>query len=190
MNNMRINSRIILVDVDSVVADLVPAWLDIYNNQYSDSLTKNDILEWDIHKFTKPECGKKIYNILKNPGLYKNVKPIDGALSAIKILKKSGHRIIYASSGIFEQKAEWLKDNGFLSSKNSDWHFADDLIFCGDKTLIYGDWIIDDKYENCHGRQSILFDQPWNREYGSNFIRATDWIHVLAILKGDGVCLL
>jgi 5'-nucleotidase len=78
---------IILVDVDSTIADLVPEWLRIYNKIYNDNLTIDDITSWAIHKFAKPECGDKIYDILRMDTLYESVRPIEGAFEEMPHFK-------------------------------------------------------------------------------------------------------
>ena len=58
MNNEKLT---ILVDMDSIAADLQEKWYGAYNKRYNDTITVDDILSWDTHKYVKPECGKKIY---------------------------------------------------------------------------------------------------------------------------------
>ena len=53
---------IVAVDIDDVIISLVPTWLHLYNKDYKDNLSKNDITDWQIDKFVKPECGINIYN--------------------------------------------------------------------------------------------------------------------------------
>lgn len=50
----------ILCDVDSVVANIMPEWLRMYNEECGDALRPPDIVEWDMHKLVKPECGRKL----------------------------------------------------------------------------------------------------------------------------------
>ena len=58
----------ILVDIDSTIADMMPVWLEMYNNDYGDRLEPEDITGWSIHTFVKHECGKKIYSYLSRDG--------------------------------------------------------------------------------------------------------------------------
>ena len=48
--------KTILCDVDEVINNLVEKILVEYNKQYNDSLTLNDITDWEVKKFIKPEC--------------------------------------------------------------------------------------------------------------------------------------
>lgn len=153
---------LVLVDVDSVVADLIPEWLRLYNLDYGDSLTKDNITDWSMDKFVKPECGLKIYDYLKSDSLYDGVVPIDGALSGVAHLRSEGHRIVYASAGIHSSaKFRWLERHGFEPGK-----YAQNYVVIYDKSLLKGDLLVDDRDKNIeqfNARKSILFNQPWNQ---------------------------
>ena len=53
--------KTIILDVDDVVLNLVPNWLKLYNRDFNDNLTKEQITEWNITKFIKPEAKYSIY---------------------------------------------------------------------------------------------------------------------------------
>lgn len=171
---------LILCDVDSTIADLMPAWLDLYNKEYKDNLTKEDITIWGIHELVKPECGTKIYSYLQLDTLYDRVRPIDGALDAITCLRDNGHRVVFASAGVYSlSKFHWLEAHGFQPGR-----YAENFIVIYDKGLLKGDLMIDDRDKNIESfgsPLSILFDQPWNRsfEWGR---RAKTWSEVLELL--------
>jgi 5'-nucleotidase len=158
---------IVLVDVDSTVADLMPEWLRLYNEEWGDKLSSSDITEWDMTKFVHPDCGNKIYSYLLREDLYDNVKPIDGAVEGVQHIRSLGHRVVFVSAGVYAHaKFVWLNKHGFEPGK-----YAEDFIVAYDKSLIQGDVLIDDKYENVikfpqdDYKCSILFSQPWNRKY-------------------------
>jgi 5'-nucleotidase len=155
---------IILVDVDSTVADLMPEWLRLYNNDYSDTLTPEKITDWDMTRFVHPDCGTRIFSYLLLDTLYDNVKPIQGALESTQELENLGHRIVFVSSGVYAYpKYQWMERNGFNVGK-----WGSNYIVCHDKSLIRGDILIDDGVHNIEAFKNldaILFDQPWNRSF-------------------------
>lgn len=171
---------LIMVDVDSTVADLMPAWLAMYNAEYGDSLTPDRIDIWGLHELVKPECGRAIYKYLQDDSLYDDVKPISGALGIITMLRSEGHRIVYASSGVHSSaKFKWLERNGFEPGK-----FASNYIVVYDKGLLKGDLLVDDRDMNITSfgsHKSILFDQPWNREFDWHR-RAKNWVEVSRLI--------
>ena len=172
----------ILVDVDCVVADLMPEWLGFYNEEYEDQVKVEDIKSWGLEVYVKPECGTEIYRYLKLPYLYDNVQPIDGALSSVQWLRHRGYDVVFVTSGIHEGKAKWLDRYGFLLSR-LDYQYAPDLVFAHDKSLIKGDIMIDDNVKNLHTFQgkSILFGQPWNDD-NNGYFRAYNWPDVIQYL--------
>lgn len=136
----------VLCDLDSIIVDLQTSWLALYNKDYNDNLTTANILEWETHKYVKPECGQKIYDYLSKPGFFYNLEPLHGATEALERLHESGLfniRIITAAPlGTFEEKREWVhKWLPFLDPKK-------DIIACYDKYLVNGDILIDDSPHN------------------------------------------
>ena len=110
---------VIGVDVDEVVADLLGTWISKYNTAWNDQLLVEQITDWDTTLFVKPECGSKIYDILCEPDLYEDVKPIAGALVEIEALRSKGHKVVYATSCVrcmIDQKMDWLVRHGFIST--------------------------------------------------------------------------
>lgn len=155
---------VLAIDVDGVVADLHPVWLARYNKDYNDNMTVEDWTEWNIENLVKPECGQKIFEYIREPNIYDEVKPIEGALEKIQDLKNY-HRIIYVTSSepsVSGRKYYWLKEHGFVKNRM-------DYVEALDKTLICARYLIDDDFYNVknftHGsnRFGILFDQIWNR---------------------------
>lgn len=168
----------ILMDVDSVVADLMPEWLLRYNLEYKDILKPSNITAWDIHQLVKPECGKKIYQYLWDENLYNNVKPIDGALSGIQWLRACDYRVVFVTSGIQPAKIKWLYEHGFLTG--TIWQSDKDVVVASDKSLIKGDYLVDDNMDNCKKfhATSILFAQPWNYN-DSAMTRVNSWADLI-----------
>lgn len=152
---------IIAFDVDDVLADLVPTWLERYNKDYDDNLSPEDITDWDITQFVKTDCGKKIYDYL-TPDLYDDIKAIPGALLAVQSARKVGH-VIFCTSCLGRhagRKFKWLNDHGFEVKQ-------EDYIECANKGLIKADVLIDDRPKNLidfQGQYKILMTQYWNWE--------------------------
>jgi 5'(3')-deoxyribonucleotidase len=177
---------IIAFDVDDVIADLVPVWLARYNVDYDDHLIANDITQWDIFRFVKPECGKKIYEYL-TADLYNDVLPLPGSLEAVQHARKVG-KVIFVTSCVClhaGRKFTWLNDHGFEVTQ-------DCYVECSDKSLIAADILIDDRPENLEtfkGTFKYLIDKPWNHVINGGWKRMfglTDksWGTELAVWQG------
>jgi len=153
---------IIACDVDGVVADLMPVWLVKYSVDYGHTLTPDDIVEWDISQFVKPECGLSIYDYLQDPQLYDDVLPIKGAYEGVEALRKAGHRVVFVTSthpDFSGRKFRWLVQHGFLTAGE-----VCNYVECTDKSLIRADVMIDDGEHNIAGFQgdTVLYTAPHN----------------------------
>jgi len=172
---------IVGIDIDDVCADLIPAWLQIYKLRSAHVLTREDITDWNISLFVKPEFREEIYSYIEMPLLYNMVKPVAGALDGYNYLKSAGYDIVFvthATPGCAGRKFEWLIDNGFDVSHR-------DYIECQRKELIDVDILVDDNYNNCATSRgaSIIYSQPWNVKYDWS-LRASDWKQVVDIIEG------
>ncbi len=170
-------NNIILIDIDDVVANLIDGWLAIYNNISGDHLTQEAILDWDISKYVKTGYESIIYSILENPRIYDTIKPVDGALSGTNRLIESGYRLVYVTSPIIKTagtKFTWLFKNGFsITEKN--------YVEAQDKSLIFGDFMIDDGIHNIEStiaKNALLFTKPWNKNY-QTVNRVNNWQEIL-----------
>jgi 5'(3')-deoxyribonucleotidase len=154
---------IVLMDVDDVVANLVPYWIGLYNLDWNDHLNLKDITDWDLSLFTKPECGKKIYEYLemKKINIYKGVLPVKKSLKSINNIRKLGHKIYFVTAGDYRgRKFDWLLDYEFISNHK-------EYIVCSDKSMIFGNLLIDDNISNVRGFRSEawLKTAPWNIKF-------------------------
>lgn len=194
----------IACDVDGVVANLHDEWYRRYNHDFDDDLTMDRVTTWDLHNFVKPECGKRIYEYLSMPDLYKDIKPIEGALEAIVALRELGHAVFFVTSctyGMVDQKARWLERNGFVAQRDGGKSLPAELIVANTKQHIKADLLIDDAAHNVqdwveHNRaRAILFDYPHNRSMDKDVPsafwtwcqRKRNWRDIMAEFRGIGL---
>jgi len=179
---MKKNKITVFVDVDDVCAVLWPVWYTRYNSDYKDNLSDERVTDWNTHNFVKPECGIKIYEYLKDPSLYDFVIPREHAKWGVNRLRDMGFRVIFATSTPIEtagRKFHWLKQ----------WEFNPEIreyIEIGDKSLLHGDFMIDDCYGNVKGfsGQGYLLSRPWNIKHTWHH-RVTDWIEFVKIMENN-----
>ena len=148
--------KIIAVDIDGVCADLHHAWLGRYNKDYDDTLTAEQITEWDMTKFVKPECHTKIFDYLHDKRLYDDVPALPGALQGVQDLRDMGHRVIFATATNVQmagRKLHWLETHGFL--KLTYGTHSKDFVEAQDKGLVRADCLIDDGLHNLELFQGV-----------------------------------
>lgn len=158
------------IDLDSTLNTLDEDWLRLYNEKYSDDLKPSDILTWDTHKYTRPECGMKIYELLDTPGLFASLDVRPGAKEFtdwLSSIKAEIYVVTAYHAEVCVDKRDWVKKN--LPAVNPR-----NIIFCNNKGLIQTDILIDDGPHNILSYDKanpaglpIVYAQPWNQDlYG------------------------
>lgn len=153
----------ILIDMDGVIADLYPYWLERLNKKLDTNFKKEDITNFYIHDALQvPE--KEVYSIIDEPGFFYRAGVIQGSQYVLEKLWNDSRydcRICSAASysnNAVREKWMWLQEYFPFIKKEK-------VIFTKDKSIIDAAWLIDDAPHNIeafhHGK--IVFDQPWNR---------------------------
>ena len=81
-------------DLDDILIDLIPAWLDTLNKRYGTNKKQDDIHSWSISDFFKEDIEKgllskeEIYYPLIENDFWETVKPIEGMQDIVKTLKE------------------------------------------------------------------------------------------------------
>lgn len=171
----------ILIDLDDTLNELVTKWLSIYNNEFQDTLCKEDIHSWDIINYLKPEARGKFFNYLREPDFFLDVAVQPNAPEVTKRLAEK-YELFVVTSYCPEAclaKYLWLR-------KNFPHISADNIVFCRTKGIIRADFMIDDGLHNIEdflktnpNGVPMIFDAPWNRNVGGKYVRAKDWVEVL-----------
>lgn len=191
---------LIACDVDAVCLDIYSVWWARYNAEYSDDLTSDRVLGWYVHKYVKPECGKKVYDYLAQSDLYDAMPAVKGALWGVGRLREMGHEVLFASScyvGMADPKAKCLERHGFFAAPDGrriieTGLLPDDFAVLTDKTKLRADLLIEDAghivkawVENTR-RRAILLNYPHNADldmtsaFWSWCRRAHDWTEIVA----------
>jgi 5'-nucleotidase len=158
------------LDIDDVVADLLDAWIKEYNRLYDDTKTTDDLDRWNIDECVKPECGKRIYDLV-TPSLYLKVIPFYNVMSVVDNIRAMGHEVIYVThciNGTEAAKLNWLH-RWYLLPKEQGYH-SGNLISTHDKRHAPVDVLVDDNVkhvENFLG-WSVLMNRSHNKSATTN----------------------
>lgn len=185
---------VILVDMDDVLAEFTGEWLRRYNMDYDDSITAEVFDGWDAVKHVKPECGDKIFEYFKAPGIYRHLEPKAGSQAVMQELVDLGAEILivtdspmgctfggddWKGSNPTDDKRAWLMEHfPMISSEN--------VIVARKKWYVQGDILIDDKPATIEkfqelNRKIIAMEMPYNRKTPAH-LRAKTWEEVRDIL--------
>lgn len=169
----------IIVDIDNTVNDLCNAVLSVYNEDYNDNLTVDDITDYYIENFVKPEAKENFHNYFTEKETWKRIKPIN--IEAVQWLIDN-HNVYFVTATEpcnLEKKQNWLG----RQFKNID--LRKRLVRCYDKSIMLGDVMIDDCTDNLwrFNGVAVCIDYPWNQSWDG--IRVKDVNEFIEkILKG------
>ena len=167
--------------MDGVLADVETHFINWYQRDYGIKIPRDTLVgvaEGDAF----PDKGA-VRKFAMTPGFFSTVPVMEGAVEAVKILMETFEVYIVSAAMEFPQslpeKYNWLKENfPFIGWRN--------IVFCGDKTVINTDYLIDDHCKNldvCKGKP-IMFTAGHNANY-THHKRADNWKEVIAILESD-----
>jgi len=178
------------VDIDNVIAQFVPAYLERHNKKHRTNFTIYDIKSYylcDWLNIPEEEIVKNIFE-MQVGGEYMLLKPVPNVSKYINILKEKGHEIILITNRV-------NADDTILWLKIQNVHF-DKLFTIKSKSwildLLHLDYYIEDNPNNAYtankkGIKTIIFNQPWNRmvKETDTMKRAKNWKQVIKIIEDD-----
>lgn len=171
----------LLVDMDGIIADFFTPLFRDYKRLTGETVVMDQILGWDMAKYVGQ--GEVLIDLFHQPGFFLKLKPLPGAIWALKRLSKRYDIIIasYACTpSAASEKVSWCKKHlPFIS--------IDSLILCHRKELIRGDAIIDDGLHNAMGYRAAWPDSlvlgiayPYNEDKKKVFnFRVDGYKHTL-----------
>jgi 5'-nucleotidase len=166
----------VLVDMDEVIADCVGQFLDWYERDFGVLIERSQLVNTHIFDVVYPEHRDVVVSYPHQRGFFRDLAVIEGSQKVVKELsrKYDVYVVSRATEFVFslEDKQHWLRDHFSFLQWNK-------LIFCGDKSLIRGDVMIDDHSYNLNGFEGrkILFSAPHNMSV-NGFERAKDWLEI------------
>lgn len=174
----------IMIDIDGVLNTLDTTVIDVYNKDSGDCLSPQDITEYHIEKFVKPEYAETFHKYFLDKRVWQRIEVVKGCQDAIRKLWDKGYDIIFVTKTECEnlvKKRNWLNRNFPFIGENN---IRKRLYSAPKKQTIRADISIDDGLFNLIGDRtyySICFDKPYNQTDKPipMFTRAYDWEDVL-----------
>jgi len=166
----------LFIDMDEVIADTYGAHIEMYNKDFSAKLTADMCLGSEVWQNVPIAHQDSVRKHATVKGFFRELKPISDSQEVLKELS-SIHEVYIASAAMqfpnsLEEKSEWLDEHfPFIHWKKR--------ILCGDKHILKGDVLIDDRSYNLKtfdGR-TLLFTSPHNTNT-EGFERVNTWQEV------------
>lgn len=180
MNCNRMSDKIILVDLDGPLADLeaefLKRWRDKFPKEFFIPLENRR--EFFMNDEYPEHLRKEVSQIIATAGFFADLPPVSRGIDAVKDIAALGHKVVICTSDIYKN-VTGLTDKRTWVQKYLGHEFAKAMIFTRDKTLVRGDYLIDDR-PNISGLlvptwKHIVFDQPFNRQVTDKQRIMTDW---------------
>jgi Uncharacterized protein conserved in bacteria len=166
----------IAIDMDEVIADFVGKELELFNRLFHESITREELNGTSLRQL-RPQYSDVLLYLRNTSGFFADFDVIPGARRAVRTLSK--HHDIFITTAAMEfpnsvvDKYNWLKRYfDFIPELN--------YVFCGDKSIIHADYLIDDNsrhFTHFTGK-GLLFSAPHNR-YERIENRMNGWDDVL-----------
>lgn len=169
--------KTIAIDMDGVLADTEPHFAAYYERATGIKLTRKDIDGMD----ERVAFGGTAQSMAHESGFFRTLPLMEGAVEAVKSLMEDFEIYIVSAAMEFPlslpEKYDWLQEHfPFISWRN--------IVFCGDKSIIKTDFLIDDHCKNldfCHGKP-IMFDAFHNTNL-HHHQRVKNWAEVLELME-------
>ena len=171
----------IAIDMDNLIADVESQYIDWYERDYGVRIDRQQLLgKPELDAFPDKTAVRKF---LFTPGFFRTVRVIPGAKEAVQQLMQQYRVYIVSAAMEFPQslpeKYQWLQEHfPFITWRH--------IIFCGDKSIIGTDYMIDDHVKNldyCSGK-GLLFSAAHNCNI-NHHVRLNNWQEVLAWFKTE-----
>lgn len=167
----------ILIDMDNTIVDYSSSIACALQAIYPDENITPD--NWQLLELNDLHFNRR--EIQAQSGFFLNLKPITGALEAIKEMDKEGYNVFIVSSPsvlgkyCHSEKCAWMKQH--MGEK-----WAKKLVLTKDKTIIHGNLLIDDKPYITGAIKDpswthITYTQPYNTSLDDKDTRTylNDW---------------
>ena len=170
----------VLVDMDEVIADTTVAMTNWYKKEFGGDIDFEKMLEGGSLVKGFPEKDQAIVRQqLFEPGFFRGLPVIEDSREVLEAMNKKYEIYIVSAAVEFpnslKEKYDWLME-----------HFPfftwQQMVFCGDKRIMYGDYMIDDHVRHLQffKGKPYLFSAPHNlNEKG--YDRLDNWKQVAAV---------
>ncbi len=166
----------IAIDMDEVMTDSIGRFIELYQKQFGEDLSKLRQPGSTLENTVSPERLAIVKDYPHQPEFFKDLDLIPGSVEVVQELCKKYEVYIATAAMEFElcftDKYNWLKKYlPFIT-----WH---NLVFCGDKSILNTDFLLDDMERNLKtfSGTPLLFTAPHNAHV-QEYTRLNNWQEV------------
>lgn len=170
----------IVTDMDDVIADTLAKYIRVCNSELGLSVRKSDLGERDLWNVVGRANFPKIKSIVERADFFSDLDVMPDAQDVIR--KLTNHYEFFISSSAMEVPSSFNAKYDWLA-KNFPFVPPSHFVFCGDKSILDADYLIDDRarhFERFRG-EGILYSAPHNMSV-EGYRRVNNWKEVEELL--------
>jgi len=187
LSNHHIYKKIVMlriaIDMDDVLADSALKAVEAFNKEHGFGPSKEEIQGKHLRETVSAEYGDKIVSYFFKRGFLRDVPVIEHSQEVVKKLYEK-HEVFIVSAAM--EMPYSLEDKFFWLEEHFPFIHWQRIVFCGDKSIINADILIDDRshnFRNFNGRP-LLFTAHHNTTL-EGFERVNTWKEVESLLLLD-----
>jgi len=174
--------KVICVDMDEVIADVLNEQILLYNREFKERLTVSELRGRWIWDFVPPDRVRALGRHIQSEDFFEHVAVIPHSQHVLERLQKRYD--VYIATAVmdypqaFVPKYEWLKRHfPFIPPSH--------MVFCGDKGIVRGDFLIDDNPRELRlfRGETIMYSSPANALI-QEFRRVNSWLDIEQFFMG------
>lgn len=166
--------------MDGVLADVYPRFFELYEQETGIKKTMGEVIG-----LKEGEAFPELYRWVETPGFFRTIPVMADSQRVLKSLNKTYEILVISMATEFPvgltDKQMWINEHfPFISWKQ--------VIFCGNKSLIPANLMIDDHFKNLDhfNGETIIFMQPHNINNTDHQHKiVSTWTEIEKILLAD-----
>jgi len=156
----------LIVDMDDVIADATGQFISLYERDFGIRVLRESLNHLE----------EAILRYVIEPGFFRKMTPNENSQEVLERLNQKYALFIVSAAMEFplslSEKQDWLREHfPFLTWKQ--------IVFCGSKSIVHGDYMIDDLPHNLEtfNGEKFIYTAPHNLQF-DQFQRLNNWNEV------------
>ena len=135
--------KTLLIDMDCIVADMLPYWIDKYNHYSEESIEEKSVVHYNLNKIVK--YPNVLESIIHSQGFFLEIPPVKDSVRILrKLIKDKRFDVVFLTQP--PRKADYAISEKRIWIKKYFRRFdLCNIVFAHRKELVRGDVLFDDK---------------------------------------------